>query len=139
MTKIGIQLKDENNNEVYPNPFPVGAIYLSLDSRNPSIIFGGTWELLKDRFLLGAGNKYPINSVGGEEKHTLSESEMPSHSHGVTYAYGSGEAYGMVWHNGNYQGPYYPDGLGVLKNTGGSQAHNNMPPYIAVYIWHRIA
>ncbi len=139
MTKIGIQLKDENNNDVYPNPFPIGAIYMSLDNRNPSQIFGGTWEKLEGRFLIGASSKYPAGNVGGEENHTLTTNEMPSHSHGVTYAYGSGSAYGMVWNNGNFQGPYYPDGLGVIKNTGGNQAHNNMPPYLAVYIWHRIA
>ena len=68
--------------------YPVGAIYLSVNSTSPASLFGGTWEQLKDRFLLGAGNSYSINATGGATththttgNHTLTINEMPYHSH----------------------------------------------------------
>lgn len=61
--------------------YPVGSIYLSVNSTNPSSLFGGSWTQLKDRFLLAAGTSYSAGSTGGEATHTLKESEMPEHSH----------------------------------------------------------
>ena len=61
--------------------YPVGSIYMSTTNTNPSIIFGGTWEQIKDRFLLSAGDTYEAGSMGGEANHTLTINEMPSHSH----------------------------------------------------------
>ena len=61
--------------------YPVGSIYISLNSTNPSSIFGGTWEQIQGRFLLGVSSSHPVNQTGGEEKHTLTVNESPSHRH----------------------------------------------------------
>lgn len=61
--------------------YPVGSIYMSVNSTSPSTLFGGTWEQLQDRFLLGASSSYTAGGTGGEATHTLTKDEMPSHTH----------------------------------------------------------
>ena len=46
--------------------YPVGSIYMSVNATSPASLFGGTWEQLKDRFLLAAGDTYAAGSTGGE-------------------------------------------------------------------------
>lgn len=139
MKNIGIQMKDGNNNNVYPNPFPVGAIYMSIDSRNPSQIFGGKWEQIKDRFLLSAGAKYTVGTTGGEEQHTLTINEMPKHNHAQslndngTRSNWAGYDWGITNTSRDYAGS------DLAQYAGGSQPHNNMPPYFVVYVWRRTA
>ena len=80
--------------------YPVGAIYISTVSTSPASLFGGTWEQLNDRFLLGAGDTYSAGSTGGEAEHTLTKAEMPNHSHTVTTWYagvGNGSAVQRGW------------------------------------------
>ena len=60
---------------------PVGSYYWSSESTDPSILFGGTWEQVKDRFVLAAGDSYTVGATGGEPTHTLTEAEMPAHKH----------------------------------------------------------
>lgn len=117
--------------------YPVGSIYLAVNSVSPQTLYGGTWERIKDTFLLSAGDTYSAGSTGGEAKHTLTVSELPSHQHslhnnnsgGTTADYSS---YGVtaasnVGYSGNIR----------TTNTGSGEAHNNMPPYLAVYVWKR--
>lgn len=115
--------------------YPVGAIYISVSSTSPASLFGGTWEQIKDKFLLAAGNLYSAGATGGEEKHTLTADEMPTHAHMETIYAGTGSFSGALldWSN-SVGGSQYG-----TTPTGGSMAHNNMPPYIAVYMWKRIA
>lgn len=61
--------------------FPVGAIYMSVNSINPSTLFGGIWEQIQDKFLLCAGSTYLAGSSGGEASHILTTAEMPEHNH----------------------------------------------------------
>ena len=62
--------------------YPVGSIYMSVNSTNPSQLFGGTWEAIAGgRVLIGQNTSYPAGSTGGEATHTLTTNEMPSHSH----------------------------------------------------------
>lgn len=122
--------------------YPVGAIYMSTVETNPSTLFGfGTWERIQDTFLLAAGSTYSAGSTGGEATHTLTEGEIPAHRHKITYP--------------NAGGPYgdadigYPESSNTTKtwmaemckteSVGGGTAHNNMPPYLAVYVWKRTA
>lgn len=51
---------------------PVGSYYWSSESTDPSTLFGGTWEQVKDRFVLAAGDSYAVGATGGEATHTLS-------------------------------------------------------------------
>ena len=120
--------------------YPVGSIYLSVSATNPETLFGGKWEKIKDRFLLAAGSSYKAGDTGGEAKHTLTVYEMPSHSHSSKGVNGSA---GVTTQLGNYPFRIYEDvatnwDVYGIENTGGSQPHNNMPPYLAVYVWKRI-
>lgn len=147
MKKRGIQIRDEEGCEIYPNPFPVGAIYMSVDSRNPSQIFGGTWEQIKDKFLLCAGSTYKPGTTGGEASVTLNSNQMPAHNHTIstnasfTVANNQGSGISGIpsgassW--GNLGNAHWF--LIGAENSGGNQPHNNMPPYLAVYVWRRIA
>ena len=115
--------------------YPIGTIYQSTKSTNPSTFLGGTWTALTGRFLVGAGTDYPAGTTGGEATHTLTVEEMPAHAHPSTTpntiqntATGS-SAYGYIG-DGSY---------GNSGTSGGGQAHNNMPPYRSVYMWERTA
>ena len=112
---------------------------MSVNSMNPSTIFGGTWEQLKDRFLLGCGDAYINGATGGEATHTLTVNAMPSHTHGnsetgIAWGDATGNRYGLS--GGMNSGPWHASPIGY---TGGGEAHNNMPPYLSVYMWKRTA
>lgn len=118
--------------------YPIGSIYMSVNNVNPSTLFGGMWEQIKDTFLLSAGDTYTSGNSGGEATHTLTINEMPSHSHssninligGFTGASANLTTGGDSWSYGSSN---------FLTNTGGGQAHNNMPPYLVVNVWKRTA
>lgn len=126
-----------NINKIYP----VGSIYMSVKSTNPATLFGGTWEQLKDRFLLGTGNSYTNGSIGGESMVTLNINQIPPHTHGqqVTANPGTGSINGRRDYVSDANGlSGYPQGIDTYS-TGGGQAHNNMPPYLVVYMWKRVS
>jgi hypothetical protein len=132
---VPLRLNGEN---ILSKIYPVGSIYMSLSSTDPKDLFGGTWERLKDRFLLAAGDKYSVGATGGEATHTLTKDEMPSHNHyaainGGTDSYGQNRTTIGSFAN-KAQG--YSDSSTIFA-TGGGNAHNNMPPYLAVYMWKR--
>ena len=123
--------------------YPIGSIYMNVSNVNPNTLFGGTWEEIKDRFLLASGENYQNGTTGGEKEHTLTVSEMPSHGHSWT-----GVNDGTIVENimGSYPLRIYQDKKinwngtsSSIASSGGSQPHNNMPPYLAVNIWKRIA
>lgn len=114
---------------------------MSVTDTNPSTLFGGVWEQIKDTFLLGAGDKYAVGSTGGESEHKLTIDEMPLHGHNFIYGYGwtsggDGGQYSFAAENKQkgYSGTNEP-----VRPIGGDQPHNNMPPYLAVYMWKRIS
>lgn len=122
--------------------YPVGAIYMSTASTSPKTLFGfGTWSRIKDTFLLSAGDTYSAGATGGSATHTLTEDEMPSHYHTANGTpttdpeKQTGIALRSTKHSNNYTGTT------VLRTAaaGGDQPHNNMPPYLAVYVWKRTA
>ena len=133
--------------------YPVGSIYMSTVNVDPGTIFGGTWERLKDKFLLGAGDTYTAGDTGGEAthahttgNHTLTVNEIPSHTHNIyggnsdppDWFGGSGNPYGILQRSGT--------AYNYLSYTGGGEAHNHgntgdsssLPPYIVVYMWKRL-
>ena len=120
----------------------IGEVYITTSNENPSVKFGGIWEQIKDVFLLAAGDEYIAGSIGGESEHVLTVDEIPSHSHifnrhqlwrteDVPEA-GTSDGYGAS----NKTLAVYSDNTGSI---GGGQAHNNMPPYLTVYVWKRVA
>jgi microcystin-dependent protein len=121
--------------------YPVGSIYISVDSLSPASIIGGSWEQIKGRFLLGSGNGYSVLSTGGEEEHQLINNELPTtikvpHSkeddpnHDTNW---SSLTSNSIWTYG------HQDGALNLKVVGGGQPHNNMPPYLVVNLWRRVS
>ena len=63
--------------------YPVGSLYWSSNPTNPSTLFGGTWKQIKDRFILAAGDTYTNGEIGGNATTTLTEANLPSHTHGL--------------------------------------------------------
>lgn len=124
-------------NLMWSKIYPVGSIYISTVSTSPSTLFGGTWEQIKDRFLLAAGTTYTAGTTGGEAEHTLTVDEMPTHNHAVHFCTGTG-AYASIPY-GDGENDYWGSSSNTISNTGGGKAHNNMPPYLAVYVWQRTA
>lgn len=138
--------------EVLRKVYPVGAIYMSINSTDPADLFGfGTWERVKDRFLLAAGDAYAAGSTGGEATHTLTIAEMPRHTHyyyinetsgipQMDFSIWSWGFTGDKWHQVYEQNNKDFTRLGMAPTgSGNNQPHNNMPPYLAVYIWKRTA
>ena len=119
--------------------YPIGSIYMSVNNTSPSTLFGGTWVQIKDTFLLSAGDTYTAGDTGGSATHTLTVDEMPSHKHrlGVPNTTASTMGY-PVNQSGNTKFAFN-GGSALMEETGGGQAHNNMPPYLAVYMWKRTA
>ena len=122
--------------------YPVGAVYISANSTSPASLFGGTWESISGRFLLAAGSTYSAGSTGGEATHTLTVDEMPSHNHHVPTG-GTSGSYTTTAYTVKGNG-YYDPGTGSLSTAstsdkGRGQPHNNMPPYLAVYMWKRVS
>lgn len=136
--------------------YPVGSIYMSVNSTNPGTIFGGTWEQIQDTFLLAAGQTYTAGATGGEAEHTLTQSEMPTHTHPSASGWGIPEIRYVADKSGIWPVQIQADGehlifgavddgttymaiQGATGSKGGNAAHNNMPPYLAVYVWKRTA
>lgn len=142
--------------------YPVGSIYMSTVSTNPATLFGfGTWEaMLAGRVLLAQGKSswgttYNAGSTGGEATHQLTVGELPQHTHTASTNTTGSHAHTYRTFYGTTG--YGPDGSSdrektintgssgnhthtvTINNTGSNQAHNNLQPYIAVYIWKRTA
>lgn len=131
--------------------YPVGSIYISTSSTfNPQNVWGGTWKKTADgRCLIGANNTYPLGSTGGEAAHYLTGNEMPPHGHEAGKAAGfklgnTGVARSaldkyseqFLWIDQSSQSASI---ILATNAEGGGASHNNMQPYLAVYIWERTA
>ena len=159
--------------------YPVGSIFMSVNSTNPGSWLGGTWEQIQDTFLLACGSTYAANTSGGAATVELVENQIPAHTHGsktltgysrhrrygtanpggdyVISAYGIMSKDTMVWtgshaYAGTSSGSFTNPTLDQLHidathehdsfggdSEGNTQPHDNMPPYLAVYVWKRTA
>ena len=158
-----------NNQNLLLSLYPVGSIYMSTNSTNPKDIFGGTWEQIKDRFLLACGSTYSNGSTGGSASLAAHTHSIPSlsgtansstHTHVVTTkttSYGSGSQSSwrcLSWpgtnadwsqtvhtNNGSADGSHTHSVTTNASTSGstGSGNSGNMPPYLAVYVWKRTA
>lgn len=127
--------------------YPVGSIYISTSPTfNPNTTWGGTWtKTANGRCLIGANNTYPIGSTGGEAEHTLTENELPlieGHAFGVsTYSSSRSGHFKIKKENpcALNAGTGNNDLSDVYFGFGANLSHNNMQPYLAVYMWERTA
>lgn len=164
-TRVATTAYVKNNiSETLKKVYPVGSIYMSTVSTNPATLFGfGTWEAMPaGRVLLAQGTAswgtYNAGSTGGEATHQLTVGEMPSHSHSASTnttgnhnhaiqcnGWSGASTKVSSYYSKDWQLTAYTDNAGnhshsvTINNTGSNQAHNNLQPYISVYIWKRIS
>ena len=115
---------------------------------------GFTWQKIEGVFLFASDSNHQVGASGGEENHTLSVNEMPSHNHRIwTTNTWSQNAVGLKYNNNAYgvggvdqsggteqwANTENGDNHQIIESTGGGQPHNNMPPYKVVSIWKRTA
>lgn len=164
---MGKTLNDKINdvsNGILNRVYPVGSVYISFIYNSPANFIGGTWEQLADAFLYAATSNIGIR--GGEASHQLTVNELPSHQHGIPQLEGNTNTAGEHSHKygssrdlaapgGNHGTAFQASGYDTSSSgahqhtfktntsntgyTGATSAHNNMPPYIMVYMWKRTA
>lgn len=120
--------------------YPIGSIYTSVNSTSPSVLFGGTWVSFgSGRVLVGIESDSvefdTVEKTGGSKTHTLTVNEIPAHTH--TYTQPDAPVSAIV-------AGVTLDSLTRTANvssgsTGGGASHNNLQPYIVVYIFKRTA
>lgn len=119
------------------NPYPVGAIFMSVDPTSPAYLFGGSWERIQDKFLLASGTTYEAGSSGGS-----ADSVIVAHSHALDRsalaATGTVDtSFAVKFSNASAYGAISMD-LST-SSVGVSGVGKNMPPYLTVYMWKRIS
>ena len=133
---------DPTNTKWIEKVYPVGSIYMSVVNTNPSLIFNiGEWEAIEDKFLLGAGT-HIAGEMGGEESHILTEEELAPHHHHHTppmLTAEEDEVNGFTVGQATNKVHTKIASIEESDATGGGQPHNNMPPYLVVYMWKRIS
>lgn len=169
--KKGVELKANTGQVVslVDLIYPVGVIFMSAVSTNPGTYLGGTWEQIKDKFLLAVGDAYAAGAEGGSAdavnvSHTHTQA---SHDHspsgGSNYGFAIYKASGGVgrvkvstssgtrYTFAGKSGAADADSSGLLwykktsdatpaiNSTGEDGAGKNMPPYLTVYVWKRTA
>ena len=154
------QIRDQ----IFDTMYPVGSVYISTTLTNATQVtekFGGTWEAYgQGRTIIGAGTgtdtnnaskSFTVNSTGGEYTHKLTITEMPSHNHSLQSISGyddknfiNGDGKFHIQNSDTTVGfssavnaaYYYGTTYGT---TGGDSTHNNIQPYITVYMYKRTA
>lgn len=145
-----------NKKNYFLESHPVGSIYITASEAESTPdklkqLYGGTWSIF------GAGKTLvsldstqtefnTLEKTGGEKTHTLTTSEIPAHSHNFWYTWSGANNVGGNWKinmssTGIGGSGSWPNssGLNNVANTGGNQAHNNLQPYITVYMYKRIS
>ena len=158
INNIGLaDLKAEFLNVAYP----VGSIYMSVNSTSPATLFGGTWEQLKDRFLVGAGSGYAANATGGSSTHShlyglkmggyFGETALAESTNAGLVHYAANNATSIktiksgstssLDHtlNSSVTGSSTTKGCTTYTQTANASYASTLPPYLAVYIWKRTA
>lgn len=143
--------------------YPVGCIYQSTSSTSPAELFGGTWEQIKDRFILAAGDTYAAGSAGGSVTHQHVYTVHYNAKYGMLVNAEEKWALSSMLYNESNQLSMNPsmktffDGNSVTINqnitsastesnrttsynaTGSTSYQSNLPPYQVFYVWQRVA
>ena len=151
---IGCEKDSSGGKSIVDLIYPVGSIYISVNSANPETLFGGTWQQIKDRFLLSAGDTYAAGNTGGSANAVVVKHlHQPSTGDGFN-AYMSGTVERVRLGTSTASSARYAivgkknassadaSGLRYAGSTdyaGSDGAGKNMPPYLAVYVWQRIS
>lgn len=140
--------------------YPIGSIYMSVNNVSPASFLGGTWEAIKDKFLLSAGSSYNAGSTGGAATHTHNYGlqyggyyrsvSMESNANAGILTYDTNNNVSLVSggvSQGTLEGPINNVVTTTHKNvsmthyrqTANTSYTNNMPPYLTVYMWKRVS
>lgn len=121
--------------EILKSAYPVGSIYISVSATPPSELFGfGEWEQIKDVFLLSAGDTYDANTTGGTASYYLTQDQTPYYKTDNEV-----EGYGLEL-TGGFEDRVIVERPSSERSSNSSQSSiDNMPPYLTVYMWKRIA
>lgn len=150
-------------NDVINIMYPVGSIYMSVNSVNPSTLFGGTWEKIEDRFLVATGTTFNLGQSGGSKDAVVVSHTHTQFAHTHTYESdeigkpykpwgsksGSTEEGATISGTGKYYAATKNDDFKWLRdmsseqpsitNSGVDGTDKNLPPYLAVNMWKRTA
>lgn len=124
--------------------YPIGSIYISTNATSPATLFGGNWDEIHGAFLFANSALHKAGEIGGEEEHVLKEKEIPVHYHDEYVGNDGGDGsvpegyYGFTSIASTSKNTYWAKGS-KTSEVGGGQAHNNMPPYLSVYMWERVS
>lgn len=132
------ETKEQFKKDLLEKVYPIGSYYWSERDTSPENMFGGRWKKIEGRFLFASNPNHYVGQTGGEESHRLTIDEMPSHNHSYTkfiFKYADNRHYGD---SQKYKCPCNePSGdkdsfytTSTMYNSGGSNYHNNMPPYL---------
>lgn len=127
---------------------PVGSLYISENPTSPAELYGGTWERIEGKFIMGASDAYPAGSTGGSATHTQTVNEIARHNvmfpntnsgSGITVPAGgirlsiAGNIFTFPQEKEENANGYH------LPAVGSSQPMNILNPYYSMYIWRRVA
>lgn len=137
--------------------YPIGYIYLSTSATPPNSLFGGTWEQIKDVFLLSSGDNYVAGETGGSVSHNheygfqygayVGEVLLEGNSNAGVLNYSSDNTVSVASQqqegshsavvNGSTTTASSSKNSTHYRTTGSTSTTNNMPPYLTVYMWKR--
>lgn len=120
---------------------PVGSLYISENPTSPAELFGGTWERIEGKFIMGASDTYPAGSTGGSATHTQTTSEIAPHSH-IIGSNTTGNISIPAW-------SWIADMTQIISekeiyqtftmSAGAGVPMSILNPYYSMYIWRRVA
>lgn len=122
---------------------PVGSLYISENATSPAELYGGTWERIEGKFIMGASDTYPAGSTGGSATKTIAKTNLPNERIDVETLYTKGSP-GDIFRVTSITNEL-SDGSGKFSHTGKTYPLGNgtpldiLPPYYSVYIWRRVA
>lgn len=143
-------------NDVINIMYPVGSIYMSVNSVNPSTLFGGTWEKIEDRFLVATGTYFNLGESGGSKDAVVVSHTHTQAAHNHDYGYklwgtksgstepgapisGSGKYYAATAENDYRWLSSMSSEQPAINSSGVDGTDKNLPPYLAVNMWKRTA
>ena len=131
-----ITTQDTNTTyDILNSVYPVGSIYMSMTYKSPASFLGGTWQQIFEKFLFASGSNrsyYNIGDTGGEFEHKLTMDEVIQY--GMWISDPAAKYNSQIDLNFNAGSTY-----GIRTYNHDAVSHNNMPPYLVVYMWKRTA